>query len=167
MKGSLGKAEGIVAGAHTLALIIWSIVAIGQLNDEMKAFQLTRPAPPDALNTSRTKPRPSMCPSFQPTTLDPLLFRRRIHGGSLLPNAEADEAAQEKSAQRACHHQHCDDGRLQNQFKDTGEAWSFDQYKDHDPAAVEQPGYRSSNSESFFHAGVQIGLTDIRLIWVF
>ena len=41
MKGRLGKAEGIVAGAHKLARIIWSMVATGQPYDEKKAFQLT------------------------------------------------------------------------------------------------------------------------------
>ena len=41
MKGRLGKAEGIVAGAHKLARIIWSMVATGQPYDEKKAFQPT------------------------------------------------------------------------------------------------------------------------------
>ena len=42
-KGRLGKAEGIVAGAHKLARIIWAMVVSGQPYDETKAF-LTTPA---------------------------------------------------------------------------------------------------------------------------
>ena len=37
-KGRLGKAEGIVAGAHKLARIIWAMVGSGQPYDETKAF---------------------------------------------------------------------------------------------------------------------------------
>ena len=40
-KGRLGKAEGIVAGAHKLARIIWAMVVSGQLYDETKAFDST------------------------------------------------------------------------------------------------------------------------------
>ena len=40
-KGRLGKAEGIVAGAHKLAKIIWAANTTGQPYDETKAFQLT------------------------------------------------------------------------------------------------------------------------------
>ena len=40
-KGRLGKAEGIVAGAHTLARIIWAMVVSGQPYDEAKAFDTT------------------------------------------------------------------------------------------------------------------------------
>ena len=42
-KGRLGKAEGIVAGAHKLARIVWAMVVSGQPYDENKAF-LTTPA---------------------------------------------------------------------------------------------------------------------------
>jgi transposase len=41
MKGRLGKAEGIVAGAHKLARIIWSMIVSGQPYDEAKAFAVT------------------------------------------------------------------------------------------------------------------------------
>ena len=37
-KGRLGKAEGIVAGAHKLARIIWAMVVSGQPYDEARAF---------------------------------------------------------------------------------------------------------------------------------
>ena len=40
-KGRLGKAEGIVAGAHQLARIIWAMIATGQPYDEAKAFKTT------------------------------------------------------------------------------------------------------------------------------
>ena len=40
-KGRLGKAEGIVAGAHKLARVIWAMVASGEPYDEAKAFQMT------------------------------------------------------------------------------------------------------------------------------
>ena len=40
-KGRLGKAEGIVAGAHKLARIIWAMIASGQPYDEAKAFKTT------------------------------------------------------------------------------------------------------------------------------
>ena len=40
-KGRLGKAEGIVAAAHKLARIIWSMLVSGQPYDEDKAFKLT------------------------------------------------------------------------------------------------------------------------------
>jgi hypothetical protein len=40
-KGRLGKAEGIVAGAHKLARIIWSLITTGKPYDEKKAFALT------------------------------------------------------------------------------------------------------------------------------
>ena len=40
-KGRLGKAEGIVAGAHKLARIIWAMVVSGQPYDEGKAFDTT------------------------------------------------------------------------------------------------------------------------------
>ena len=43
MKGRLGKAEGIVAGAHKLARIIWAAIVSGQPYDEEKAFA-TSPA---------------------------------------------------------------------------------------------------------------------------
>jgi len=33
-KGRLGKAEGIVAGAHKLARIIWAMIVTGQPYDE-------------------------------------------------------------------------------------------------------------------------------------
>jgi transposase len=42
-KGRLGKAEGIVAGAHKLARIIWAMIVTGQSYDENQAFQ-TSPA---------------------------------------------------------------------------------------------------------------------------
>ena len=40
-KGRLGKAEGIVAGAHKLARIIWAIIVSGQPYDENKVFETT------------------------------------------------------------------------------------------------------------------------------
>ena len=40
-KGRLGKAEGIVAGAHKLARILWSMIVSGQPYDEAKAFDTT------------------------------------------------------------------------------------------------------------------------------
>ena len=40
-KGRLGKAEGIVAGAHKLARIIWTLITTGQPYDESKAFVST------------------------------------------------------------------------------------------------------------------------------
>jgi hypothetical protein len=40
-KGRLGKAEGIVAGAHKLARIIWAMIVSGQPYDEKKAFAIT------------------------------------------------------------------------------------------------------------------------------
>ena len=40
-KGRLGKAEGIVAGAHKLARIIWGAIVSGQPYDENQAFNLT------------------------------------------------------------------------------------------------------------------------------
>lgn len=40
-KGRLGKAEGIVAGAHKLARIIWVMIVTGQPYDENKAFNIT------------------------------------------------------------------------------------------------------------------------------
>ncbi len=40
-KGRPGKAEGIVAGAHKLARIIWAMVVTGQRYDEAKAFDST------------------------------------------------------------------------------------------------------------------------------
>jgi hypothetical protein len=40
-KGRLGKAEGIVAGAHKLARIIWALIVSGQPYDENKAFATT------------------------------------------------------------------------------------------------------------------------------
>ncbi len=40
-KGRLGKAEGIVAGAHKLARIIWAMVVSGQPYDETKVFDST------------------------------------------------------------------------------------------------------------------------------
>ena len=39
--GRLGKAEGIVAGAHKLARIIWALIVTGQPYDETKAFAIT------------------------------------------------------------------------------------------------------------------------------
>lgn len=42
-KGRLGKAEGIVAGAHKLARIIWAMVVSGKPYEESKAF-LSTPA---------------------------------------------------------------------------------------------------------------------------
>ena len=41
LKGRLGKAEGIVVGAHKLARIIWAMIVSGQPYDEAKAFHLT------------------------------------------------------------------------------------------------------------------------------
>jgi hypothetical protein len=41
LKGRLGKAEGIVAGAHKLARISWAMVVSGQPYDEDKAFATT------------------------------------------------------------------------------------------------------------------------------
>ena len=41
-KGRLGKAEGIVAGAHKLARIIWAMIVSGQPYDETKAFTLSQ-----------------------------------------------------------------------------------------------------------------------------
>ena len=40
-KGRLGKAEGIVAGAHKLARVIWAMIVSGQPYDESKAFDTT------------------------------------------------------------------------------------------------------------------------------
>ena len=40
-KGRLGKAEAIVAAAHKLVRIIWSMLVGGQPYDEDKAFKLT------------------------------------------------------------------------------------------------------------------------------
>jgi transposase len=40
-KGRLGKAEGIVAGAHKLARILWAMIVSGQPYDERKAFDTT------------------------------------------------------------------------------------------------------------------------------
>jgi hypothetical protein len=40
-KGRLGKAEGIVAGAHKLARIIWALIVSGEPYDEKKAFAIT------------------------------------------------------------------------------------------------------------------------------
>ena len=40
-KGRLGKAEGIVVGAHKLARIIWALIVSGQPYDESKAFAIT------------------------------------------------------------------------------------------------------------------------------
>jgi hypothetical protein len=40
-KGRLGKAEGIVAGAHKLARIIWALIVSGQPYEEDKAFAKT------------------------------------------------------------------------------------------------------------------------------
>ena len=40
-KGRLGKAEGIVAGAHKLARVIWALIVSGQPYDEAKAFAIT------------------------------------------------------------------------------------------------------------------------------
>jgi transposase len=40
-KGRLGKAEGIVVGAHKLARIVWAMIVSGQPYDEAKAFALT------------------------------------------------------------------------------------------------------------------------------
>jgi hypothetical protein len=37
-KGRLGEAEGIVAGAHKLARILWAMIVSGQPCDEKKAF---------------------------------------------------------------------------------------------------------------------------------
>ena len=37
-QGRLGKAEGIVAGAHKLARIIWAMVVSGQPYEEPKPF---------------------------------------------------------------------------------------------------------------------------------
>lgn len=41
LKGRLGQAEGIVAGAHKLARITWGAIVSGQPYDEAKAFNLT------------------------------------------------------------------------------------------------------------------------------
>jgi transposase len=40
-KGRLGKAEGIVVGAHKLARIIWALIVSGRPYDEAKAFAIT------------------------------------------------------------------------------------------------------------------------------
>ena len=40
-KGRLGKAEGIVAGAHKLARIIWAMIVSGEAYDESKAFAVS------------------------------------------------------------------------------------------------------------------------------
>ena len=40
-KGRLGKAEGIVVGAHKLARILWAMIVSGQPYDEAKAFAIT------------------------------------------------------------------------------------------------------------------------------
>ena len=40
-KGRLGKAEGIVAGAHKLARIVWAMIVSGQPYEESKAFATT------------------------------------------------------------------------------------------------------------------------------
>ena len=56
-KGRLGKAEGIVAGAHKLARIIWAMVVSGRPYDEAKAFDTT---PAATSKTFTTKPTPLM-----------------------------------------------------------------------------------------------------------
>ena len=38
---ALGEAEGIVAGTHKLARVIWAMVVSGQPYDEAKAFDTT------------------------------------------------------------------------------------------------------------------------------
>ena len=43
-KGRLGKAEGIVAGAHKLARVIWAMVVSGQPYDEAQAFDTAQAA---------------------------------------------------------------------------------------------------------------------------
>jgi hypothetical protein len=40
-KGRLRKAEGMLAAAHKLARILWSLIVSGQPYDEAKAFALT------------------------------------------------------------------------------------------------------------------------------
>jgi len=40
-KGRLGKAEGIVVGAHKLARILWALIVSGQPYNEAKAFAIT------------------------------------------------------------------------------------------------------------------------------
>jgi len=40
-KGRLGKAEGLVAGAHKLARVIWAMLASGEPYEEAKAFKTT------------------------------------------------------------------------------------------------------------------------------
>ena len=40
-KGRLGKAQGIVAGAHKLARILWALIVSGEAYDEKKAFAIT------------------------------------------------------------------------------------------------------------------------------
>ena len=40
-KGRLGKAEGLVAGAHKLARVIWAMIVTGQSYEEAKAFKPT------------------------------------------------------------------------------------------------------------------------------
>jgi transposase len=40
-KGRLGKAEGIVAGAHKLARIVWAMIVSGKPYEEAAAFRIT------------------------------------------------------------------------------------------------------------------------------
>ena len=73
LKGRLGKAEDIVAGAHKLARIIWSPITTGEPCDKKKASSPLPPPPTAASRTSRTKPAPSRSSL---TPLHALLFRR-------------------------------------------------------------------------------------------
>ncbi len=57
-KGRLGKAEGIVVGAHKLARIVWAMIVSGQPYDEAKAFQTTPARRARRLQNLQTKPRP-------------------------------------------------------------------------------------------------------------
>ena len=47
-----------MAGAHTLARILWAMVVSGQPYDEAKAFDTTPAATAPAARTSTTKPTP-------------------------------------------------------------------------------------------------------------
>ncbi len=41
MKGRLGKAEGITAGAHKLARIVYALIATRKACDESEALKIT------------------------------------------------------------------------------------------------------------------------------
>ncbi len=64
MKGRLGKAEGITAGAHKLARILYAMLATRQSYDEAKAFSLSPVKKPAA--SSNSSPTPPVSASNWP-----------------------------------------------------------------------------------------------------